>query len=82
MANVSEIVFEIAWCDQTGSRGSEEGPGFLFDGSVQALQGGGIPVRLTGNNEVQQKRRDAGIGKVGGDSRPHGPGAEHGHTTK
>src|ERR1700730_12150829 len=46
MTNVPEIVFEIARLDQTGSRRREEGPWVLFHGSVQALPGSGVAVKL------------------------------------
>ena len=51
-------------------------------GVLQAGQRGGVAVGLPGRDDVQQFHRKSGIGKVGGDSRPHSPGAQDSDTAK
>ena len=60
----------------------EEGAGLLLRGGLDPLQSRRVAVRLIGQNDVEQERREAGIGEVGRDPRPHGSGAKNRHTAK
>ena len=67
-----QVVIEVAYGDQRRSLGGIERGGLAFDGRIQTALGRGV-------GEVQQEYRDLRIGKVSGDSRAHGTGAENGH---
>ena len=67
-----QVVIEVAYGDQRRSLGGIERGGLAFDGRIQTALGRGV-------GEVQQEYRDLRIGKVSGDSRAHGTGAENGY---
>ncbi len=74
-----EIVVEIAGLDQRGFFVGEESAGALLQGVLNALQRGRVAIRLPGN--IQQQRRNARVGEMGGDARTHGARAEDRNTT-
>ena len=82
LAQAAEIVFEVAGRDEPGGGGGEKTYRPLFGGGVDAGEGGRIARGLAGDHDVQQVHGESGVGKVGGDARPHGPGAEDSDTTK
>ena len=56
-------------------------PGRCLSAFSMPFERGGVAIRLVGKNDVEQERRDARVGEVGGDARAHGAGSEHGNTT-
>jgi hypothetical protein len=40
-----------------------------------------MTLRLAGNHDIEQIHRESRIGKVSGDTRSHGSGAQNSHTT-
>src|SRR5205085_3987729 len=77
-----EVVLEVAGRDQRSRVRGEEAAGLLLQGGVDPGQRGGIALRLVRENDIEQKRRNSGIGEVGGDARPHGSGAQDGNTAE
>ena len=82
VAQTVEVVLEVARSDQLGGRLGEERHRTLPGSRLEARQGSGIPLGLTGNHDVQQVHREPGVGKMGGDTRPHGSRAQDSDTTK
>ena len=82
VAQLRQVVFEVARRDQGRGGGREERARLLLQGVLDAGQRGGVPVGLIGQNDIEQERRDAGVGEMGGNARPHGAGAQHGDAAK
>ncbi len=79
IGDAAEVVLEVAGSDQRDF-GIDEKPARALLGSVlDALQRRRIPIRSIRDDDVQQNRRNACIGKVRGDSCAHGTGSEDGH---
>ena len=77
-----QVVLEVSWRYQGGFSLTKEGGRLLFNDGVYAALGGGVPVSLSGQYYIQQQGWVTGIGKVGGNPRPHGSGAQYGDSTK
>jgi hypothetical protein len=71
--DLREVVIEAAGGDQAGGFGNEEGGGAAFQRGIEAI------ARGLGR-DVQQQRRNSGVGEMGGDAGTHGPGSEDGNT--
>ncbi len=82
IAQAAEIVFEIAGRDQRLGGIGEETDGPLFGGVLDAGERGGVALGLIGKDNVEQIDRISGIGKMGGDARTHGSGAQNRDTAK
>ena len=80
LGELLEIVLKVADGDQARERGLEEGGGLRLHGSFQT-GGGNAVARGTvgvGRNDVEQIRRNTGIGQVRGDAGAHGARAQNG----
>jgi len=53
---------------------------FLFGGILKPGDRRSVAMRLTWQDDVKQQRGNPGICKVGRDTRPHSPRAQHRHT--
>ena len=75
-----EIVLEVADGDQARERGLKESGGLGLDGGFQS--GGGDAVARgavgVGRHDVEQIRRNTGVGQVCGDAGAHGARAQNG----
>src|SRR2546427_12723042 len=73
-----QIVFEVSHSDERSKIGSEEGRGFGFLGGFEPRASDLVPIaRLITRNNVEQQRRDSGIGEMRGELCAHSSGAEH-----
>ncbi len=79
-SDAAEIVFEVAGGDEILGGLGEEADGPLFGGALDAGESSGVALRFIGEDDVEEIDRETGVGKVGCDARPHGPGTQNGNT--
>lgn len=78
--DVLQMVFKIARRNEFGPVRGEKRARFLFSGILKPGDRRGVAMRLTWQDDVEQQSGDPGIRKVGRDTRPHSPRAQHRHT--
>ncbi len=81
ISELLQIVFEVADGDQLREGRLEERGGLGLDRSLQSGGSDAVPYRAIGirGNDVQQVRRNTGIGQVRGDAGTHGARAQDGN---
>ena len=81
VADLIEIVLEIAGLNQRDLVISEKSRRPLLGRILDPFKRGRVPIRLAWHNNIQQQRRDARVRKMRRDARTHGSSAQHRDTT-
>jgi hypothetical protein len=78
VGQLGQIVLEVAGSDERGQRGFIECGWFcLGQGGERGLRQA-ASIAIASRNQVKKERGDSCVGKVSGDARTHGSGAQHG----